>query len=282
MEIQTVNFDNSGMYRCAFKSGKYTVPMHIHQCSEVIIVTEGELYGNVCGEERVLREGDAAVISPFAEHSFYAKGGVCFWLCVFSNGMITPVFSNDEIYSTRSSAFFSLSRELYGFLKNRLPDSDEEMIPFNYERQRRMLAVLLPVFDEYFAATYVTAMAKPKKSLLSEILIYLDMHYAEPLTIHTVSKALGYTPRHISRQLAPLHEYNFRTLVNLFRVERAKIKLRQSNAKIIDVSLECGFVSERSFFRSFIKSEGITPNEYRKAVKEMGRYYMYSEKKPLM
>ena len=273
MEIQTVNFDNSGMYRSAFKSGPYTVPMHIHQCSEVIIVMSGEMNAIVSGEEKVLREGDVAVISPFAEHCLTSKSEVEFWLCVFSGSLIAPVLSHDDIYSTRSSSFFKISDELYEFIKKRLPDSGEEMVPFDYENQRRMLVILLSLFNEYFSATNVISMAKSKKSLFSEILIYLDMHYSEPLTIHTVSKALGYTPRHLSRQLAPLHEYNFRSLLNLFRVERAKIKLRQSDAKILDVSMECGFVSERSFFRSFIKSEGITPNEYRKAVKKRGRCY---------
>ncbi len=273
MEIQIVNFDNSGMYRSAFKIGPYTVQMHIHQCSEVIIVTSGELNATVSGEEKVLRAGDVAVISPFAEHCLTSKSEVEFWLCVFSGELIMGEFSDEELYNIRNSAFFRISDSLMQFLKPRLPSSDEEMVPFSYEAQRRMLIVLLSVFEEYFAATSVTKDTKSKKSLLSEILIYLDMHYSEPLTIHTVSKALGYTPRHISRQLAPLHEYNFRTLLNLFRVERAKIKLRQSNAKIIDISLECGFVSERSFFRSFLKVEGITPNEYRKAVKEHGRFY---------
>ena len=273
MEIQTVNFDNSGMYRSTFKGGKYTVPMHIHQCSEIIIVTAGEITGIVGGEEKVMRAGDVAVISPFAEHSFSSRSGVELWLCVFSNGLITNGLSDDELYRTRTSSFFKITDGLLHFLKGRLPNSDEEMVPFSYEEQRRMLIILLAIFDEYFAATSVTNDTKSKKSLLSEILIYLDMHYSEPLTIHTVSKALGYTPRHISRQLAPLHEYNFRTLLNLFRVERAKIKLRNSDARIIDVSLECGFVSERSFFRSFLKVEGVTPNEYRKAVKRFGRNY---------
>ena len=261
------------MYRCAFKSGKYTVPMHIHQCSEIIIVLDGEITATVGGEERVLRRGDAAVISPFAEHRLFTQSGVRFWLCVFSSSLTAQTFSPDEIYSARNSAFFKISDGLYSFIEDRLPDSDEEMVPFGYEEQRRMLVILLSIFEEYFARTHVISVAKNKRSLLSEILTYLDTHYSEPLTIHTVSKALGYTPRHISRQLAPLNDYNFRTLVNLFRVERAKIKLRQSNAKILDVSRECGFVSGRSFFRSFIKSEGITPNEYRKIVKKLGRHY---------
>ncbi len=273
MEIQTVNFDNSGMYRCAFKKGKYAVSAHIHQCSEVVIIMGGELNGTVEGEKKTLRAGDVAVITPFSEHSFTSKSGAELWICVFSNSLLNGVMANDELYQPRSSSFFKISDELLSFLKQRLPDSSEEMVPFNYEAQRKMLIILLAIFDEYFAATDETTNTKNQKSLLAKILIYLDKHYSEPLNIHSVSKALGYTPRHISRQLTPLHEYNFRTLLNLFRVDRAKMKLRQSDAKIIDISLECGFVSERSFFRSFLKVEGLTPTEYRKAIKQFGRHY---------
>ncbi len=273
MEIQTVNFDNCGMYRSVFKKGKYAVSMHIHQCSEIVIVMSGELSGTVAGEKKTMRAGDVAVVTPFSEHSFSSQTGAELWICVFSNGLVTDVLANEELYHTRSSAFFKISDDLLSFLRQRLPDSAEEMVPFSYAEQRRILIILLAILDEYFAATYETNVSKIPKSLLSKILTYLDTHYSEPLTIHSVSKALGYTPRHISRQLTPLHEYNFRTLLNLFRIDRAKLKLRQSDAKILDISLECGFVSERSFFRSFIKVEGLTPTEYRKAVRSFGRHY---------
>lgn len=265
MQIQTINFDNSGMYRSTFKDETFNVRNHIHQCSEIIYVTEGTLYSNVDGEERILEGGEAAFISPFAEHTFHAVKDTKLWLAVFSNEFLIDFMNSKDIYKKRNTSYFKMSDSLMAFLSDKLPDSGEEIVPFDYTERRKMLLIILSIWNEYAESSYVKQ-EKAKQTLLSEILLYLDEHYSEPLTIKDVSRALGYTPRHISRQLALLQDYNFRSILNAFRIEHAKTMIRRSTSKLIDISMECGFVSERTFFRAFLAFEGITPNEYRKSI----------------
>lgn len=265
MQIQTINFDRSGMYRSTYKN-ELNVREHIHQCTEIIYVTDGEITVNVGGEEKVLGRGDAALIPPFISHSFITPRSVRLWLCVFSNDLLSDFLPREDLYRTRSTAYFKISERLAAFLDGALPDSDEEMVAFGYTERRRIMSVLFPIINEYMDSSEPLLKKNTKPSLLSEILLYLDKHYAEPLTITDVSKALGYTPRHISRQLSELGGYNFRSLLNNFRIEHAKLMIRRTDAKLIDIAMEFGFVSERTFFRAFLKSEGMTPNEYRVTV----------------
>jgi AraC family L-rhamnose operon regulatory protein RhaS len=56
-------------------------------------------------------------------------------------------------------------------------------------------------------------------------------------------------------------EYLFR-----IRIERAKILLRETDRKIIDIALECGYTTSQYFANTFKKITGTTPSEYRKHV----------------
>lgn len=266
MQIQTINFDRSGMYRCTYKNELW-VREHIHQCTEIIYVMRGELKITVGEEKRVLTAGEVALIQPFITHKFDKSENLLLWLCVFSNDLLTDFLPRDRLYRKRSSAYFRISDRLAAFLAEALPDSAEEMVPFNYTERRKIMTLLFPIIDEYIDSTELLADEKSKHSLLSDILIYLDEHYSEPLTINDVARALGYTSRHISRQLSVLDSYNFRSLLNNFRIEHAKAMIRHSDSKLIDIAMNCGFTSERTFFRSFLASEGITPSEYRKSTK---------------
>lgn len=55
---------------------------------------------------------------------------------------------------------------------------------------------------------------------------------------------------------------------NYLRIERAKELLAGSSLKMIDIAHECGFGSASYFSEVFIKSESITPEAYRKRLKE--------------
>lgn len=266
MQIQTINFDRSGMYRCTYKH-ELQVREHIHQCTEIIYVINGELKITVGEESRILTSGEVAIIPPFVAHRFDKSENLFLWLCVFSNDLLTDFLPRERLYKKRTSAYFRISERLATFLKDALPDSGEEMVSFDYTGRRKIMTLIFPIIDEYLDSTNLSNEEKSSKSLLSDILIYLDEHYSEPLTINDVARALGYTPRHISRQISALESYNFKSLLNNFRIEHAKAMIRHSDAKLIDIAMNCGFTSERTFFRSFLASEGMTPTEYKKHTK---------------
>ena len=59
-----------------------------------------------------------------------------------------------------------------------------------------------------------------------------------------------------------LGESPFETLTN-FRVNKAKVMLKNSNTSIIVIAENCGFGTENTFYRNFKKSTNTTPNKYR-------------------
>ena len=265
MEVQTINFDKSGLYRAAFKKNRYFVQRHIHQCSELIYVTRGSLEATVGNTKRIISKGEIAVVSPFQVHTFDTPSSVDLWVCVFSNELLEDIMPKQEIYKGRENFVFTPSEHLAEFLAHKLPDSKEEMISFDYTELRRIKTVLSCIFEEYVAAVPELS-REDQNSIISDILLYLDKNHSEDITITSVAQSLGYTSRHISRILSTLKIYNFRNLLNSFRIEHAKRLLRKTNLKMIDVSLESGFSNERSFYRVFQSIEGTTPKEYKNSL----------------
>ncbi|WP_372795450.1 AraC family transcriptional regulator [Pontiella sp.] len=54
-------------------------------------------------------------------------------------------------------------------------------------------------------------------------------------------------------------EYLFR-----IRIERAKTLLRETDVKIIDIAMECGYATSQYFANTFKQATGATPSQYRK------------------
>ena len=263
--IQSSNFGAKTVQRCAYKSGKYNLCAHMHQFSEVMFVKEGEIEVTVDGVTEVAAENDIVIISPFSSHSYTTKSHCKVWLSVFSNDLISDFINEKSEYTSSRGAIFHPTDELIAFIEKKLPDTKEVQIYYSEQTKpqfKRLKSILYPIYEEYESAVPIRD-KKPKKELLSEILLWINAHYKENVSLDDVANALGYTSGYVSHRLKQIDNLNFRGIVNSFRVEEAKILLGMTKKRIIDIAIEVGFMSERSFHRTFLALTGVTPGEYR-------------------
>ncbi|KTF16065.1 helix-turn-helix domain-containing protein [Pseudoalteromonas sp. H105] len=83
------------------------------------------------------------------------------------------------------------------------------------------------------------------------------------LSLNKLSEATCETENHISETLSQYLKTNFFQFVNRFRVEEAKLALRDKNKLIITIALEVGFNSKSTFNTAFKKIVGQSPSAYR-------------------
>ena len=264
--IQGTNFGAANTVKCSTKIGKYDLGSHLHQFSEIVIVNRGGINVTVDGRVERASEGDVIVISPFPVHSFETDIFCDIKLCLFSNDFIFDFVPQDRMCSFGDRAVFTPSRELLEFIKGKIPDTKETPVRFSSAKDpnyRKVKAALYAIFEEYAGCTTPTK-ADSRSDVISRILMWINGHYRENITMDDVASALGYTNGYISHCIGSIGNMNFRTLLNSFRVERSKELLRKTQDKIIDIALECGFSCERSFHRAFLSIMGTTPGEYRK------------------
>ena len=249
--------------RCGYHDGKYNDAPHLHQFSELIWVFAGELEMTVDGDTVTATAGQVILVPPFSVHSFRTPEYCRIWICVYSNDFALGFLGNEDLYARWSTPVHTLSDGLVGYLESiRFIDT---CLAFDWTDSccRVVRAAIGAVFEEYLRS--VTRVEKTgRENALSRTLIYIGMHYREPITLASVCEAIGYTPCYVSHCFDALGGMNFRTLVNTLRIEYSKILLVTTSFKLIDVALESGFSGERSFFRAFSRIVGMTPGEYRR------------------
>ena len=95
---------------------------------------------------------------------------------------------------------------------------------------------------------------------------YIDEHITDPISLHMLAKAAGYSPWHSSRIFKELTGKTPFEYIRQLRLSRAAIKLRDENTKITDVAFDFVFDSHEGFTRAFSRQFGMTPQYYSKNV----------------
>ncbi len=92
------------------------------------------------------------------------------------------------------------------------------------------------------------------------------LFFKNDLSVNDIAERLGERPRVVSAVISASREMNFKSYINVFRVQEAKRLLDedQHNSRTIDaIAAEAGFANRSSFYRVFKKVEGISPSDYR-------------------
>lgn len=100
------------------------------------------------------------------------------------------------------------------------------------------------------------------ESLLRKQFIYRDPN----LTREHVADLLGISPGYLSQLITLNGSENFSNYINRFRVEETKQMLCNSTFdkyNIESIGLEAGFSSKSTFFKTFKKFTGLTPNAFK-------------------
>ncbi|BFT72831.1 helix-turn-helix domain-containing protein [Paenibacillus sp. P36] len=102
-------------------------------------------------------------------------------------------------------------------------------------------------------------------SLISEIKSYLLEAYSNPdLSLHFLSEKFELPSRALSKLFKAETGERFVDYLIRIRVEEAKRMLVQTSDSVQSIAEHVGYLQVISFIRTFKKSEGITPGEYRK------------------
>lgn len=91
---------------------------------------------------------------------------------------------------------------------------------------------------------------------------YIEAHLNEPITLHMLAGAAGYSPWHAARIFKALTGKNPFEYIRAMRLSRAAVRLRDEEVKIVDVAFDFVFDSHEGFTRAFSKQFGLTPQMY--------------------
>lgn len=103
------------------------------------------------------------------------------------------------------------------------------------------------------------------REIFAKVALFIDEHYAEPLSVEQVAAKFGLSKYYFSRLFAKYLHCQFNEFLTLRRLKAAETMLVQPDMSITDIAYSCGFGSNSTFSRLFHEHRGCSPSEYRKA-----------------
>lgn len=99
---------------------------------------------------------------------------------------------------------------------------------------------------------------------IRRVLDYISENYKNEITGEEIAACLKITPVHLSRQFSKECGMHLNDYINIFKVCKCKVYLKNLDKKIGDIASLVGISDLNYFCRLFKKHTGLTPQEFRK------------------
>ncbi|MBV8324942.1 helix-turn-helix domain-containing protein [Chryseobacterium sp.] len=143
----------------------------------------------------------------------------------------------------------------------------KEIYPIEEKQRQELISIDEEVHEEKIKRKLISDEELLKiKMELEEIMNSQQPYLDSELNLIKMAEILSVSTHHLSYVINTGFEKNFFQYVNEYRIEYAKILLKDPESKfsILGIAYESGFNSKTSFNTTFKKMTGQTPSEYRK------------------
>ncbi len=250
--------------------------LHHHDVLELSLVVRGTGTEFINGSPHKLHPGSVTFLRPHDMHEIFCDdAGVEVICCMFDISLLFGSAMEADfgtiILGTNdgSTSYVDLEAQPYAEMKDclekmRLEYSDVKLAKNSYIRIKLIEALII-----YFRAHQRSNNLTPSssnyraKKLIWNVIQYVNTHYINDLSLETLSSQFDASVSAISLSFKEVMGTTFLHYLHSLRIRRAKGLLLNTDMSILDVALETGFQSFRTFSRVFVKIEGISPREYR-------------------
>ena len=97
-----------------------------------------------------------------------------------------------------------------------------------------------------------------------QVVAYVSSHFRERVTLDKMATDLGISKYVLSRVFSKTFHRNFSQYLNDARINYAVSAIENTNDTLLDIAMESGFDSQRTFNRVFKDRFHMSPSEYRK------------------
>jgi len=106
--------------------------------------------------------------------------------------------------------------------------------------------------------------ATPMHAKISEVIRYINAHFAEPLRLGGLAEHFFISPYYLSRMFKEMTGFTYSDYIILTRIKEAQRLLRESDTSITDIAAAVGFDNFSHFGKTFKKITRVSPRGYRK------------------
>lgn len=98
--------------------------------------------------------------------------------------------------------------------------------------------------------------------IIRDLLIWLEGHLDQPLSLDNVAAKAGYSKWHLQRMFKDVTGHAIGAYIRARRLSKSAVALRLTARPILDIALQYRFDSQQTFTRAFKKQFAQTPALY--------------------
>lgn len=251
---------------------------HWHYEYELILVIAGEIKVNINSISKVLHQGEMAFCSCEDIHQYSdAAPGSEVLIIVFHPDLLADLIDSNLNAITHATFIDStLIKSLQIPMSEieamrdcflRVHSEMESQLP-NYQvfvksEMLKIMALLLRYTQFSSPVSLVSSTDKSSLKLVKNALHYIELNYKEDITLGQISSYLSFSPFYFSRIFNQVTGLTFKNYLNTVKIEKAQALICSTSRPILQIALDCGFNSVRTFNRVFLSIKGYTPTSLR-------------------
>ena len=232
-----------------------TKKQHTHDCHQLLRIRSGTSLLEEATWQQPLFSNMTAFIPRGIPHRSLVLGGPVQYKSIYLDKDLWPVSGN----SIRIFNMSPLGTALFDRIAlDRAHEKDRDF-------HLKCLDLLLTLLDrEMTCLSDITRIPVPRDKASLKLTAFIKNHYREKLTLEDFSRALHYSPRHLSRRFKADLRLSIFEYLRLYRIFRAAVLLSTSGEPVTRIAFSVGYETLSSFYKDFKGLFAVSPAVFRK------------------
>lgn len=270
------NFDIE--YKVTTPSQLHENLTHYHECFEIILYIEADIHAYHSDIYYNLHSRDLLIIPPRSLHKIMYPHNQLYirYVFYFTSEQVKKAFPH-ELHKKVLDLFFNkiyrkVSLTAPAFLRL------TQLFKNLYHHKKRRNQCDYYILDTYSSIIFQEIYLIYKNqtddpaptapiSTVEKILKYINEHYAESITLEDFENKFYLSKYYICRLFHKTMGVSLIEYLQCKRILEAQHLLINTDAAVIDISLECGFNNIQHFYRIFKKITQMTPKQFKSSQK---------------
>lgn len=258
------------------------MPLHMHSFIEINYIYSGLCKQNINGKKIILQQGQVCLLDKDVPHSIPALG---------EDDILINIIMKKETFTSSFMELIGNTGIVSKFLANAVSKNQkhDHYILFHSQDNDNLQYIIKNMMCEFFEERdYSVEMVKfylpimftelmrvyqldknfdlPRlsgKANIIEVLHYIEQHFND-CSLTSLAKKFNFNPNYLGNMLKERTGKTFLELVQMQKMIRASVLLKNTTKSIDDIAFEIGYESSSFFHRKFKQHFGCTPSQFRK------------------
>ncbi|OEK70518.1 AraC family transcriptional regulator [Staphylococcus equorum] len=254
--------------------GHFGNELHYHDHYEIFFSLSGNMLYTIEGRKYQLDVGSLLLITPYEFHQLNEQMdghaeriGLRFDEHLLES-LSTDTYDLSACFDTKSPNFKNLlqlsesqKRELYYLLQGLINEQNSQKFGKKLAEEALLTQFFILLNRVSIANEQVSVIDDPESELVRQVLDYMELHYADPISLEDLEKKFYVSRYKITQHFTRLVGYPpYRYLLQK-RLQNAQRMLKNGESPQ-QVANQCGFSDYSNFYRKFKTSYGCSPRDY--------------------